>query len=244
MAGALLASACTNAPPPAPVTSFAWVEHPPRGCVVGFSGPTLDPGRAIRRARVNALEALAAGRLGVVVDSELRISSGGVSEVTTQEISGVLANSRIVAMGSGRVTIGDDRGGRREVYALACPSGTKTPGIPRPGFPDWILNIPSEPDRICVSGVGGPTRNPNDQGAAALRDAHDALAHAVETRVRRMSLDDGKGLARVASETDSTERARDLVARVDSLDAEWLDVEGRGPVAIAGVLYGLACVEL
>jgi hypothetical protein len=212
--------------------------------VVGFSGPTLDPGRAIRRARVNALEALAAGRLGVVVDSELRISSGGVSEVTTQEISGVLANSRIVAMGSGRVTIGDDRGGRREVYALACPSGTKTPGIPRPGFPDWILNIPSEPDRICVSGVGGPTRNPNDQGAAALRDAHDALAHAVETRVRRMSLDDGKGLARVASETDSTERARDLVARVDSLDAEWLDVEGRGPVAIAGVLYGLACVEL
>jgi len=238
-----LACKSPEAPPPRPAPP-AWVGQPPTGCAVGFSGPTLHPGDAIRQARTNALEALAAERLGVAVDSELRITAGAVHEVTTQEISGIIANSRIVAMASGTGAGQQAREGLREVYALACPGDTDTHAIARPGFPDWILNIPSEPGRICVAGIGGPTRNPDDQDEAALRDGRDALAHSVESHIRQVTLDDGKGLARVASESESTARARAIADGVTELSEQWRDVRGRGPVGIPGVLYGLLCADL
>jgi len=54
------------------------------------------------RSREHVLDSLFgfAERLGVRVDSELRISASGASEITRQEIDGVIADTRIVAMGS------------------------------------------------------------------------------------------------------------------------------------------------
>ncbi len=240
LAGALLACASAGeAPDPARLVS--WLQRPPAGCAVGFSGPTLHPGHAIRQARRSALENLAAEHLGVRVASEFRTSGETGREATFQEISGTIANSRIAAMASGTDPSG--RGDRelREVYALACPAEVETTGIARPDFPEWILNIPSQHGRICVPGAGGPTRDPREQPDAALRDGRNALAHALESQIRRRSLDEGRGLARVHSETDSTERARAMAEKIDHLSESWLDREGRGPLGIPGVLYGLVC---
>ena len=249
LAGALLSCATAGGNPGersrdarrAPDRRAAWLPAPPAGCAVGLSGPTLDPGDAIRQARSSALENLAAQLLGVRVESELRISAEAVTEFTRQDISGVMALSRIVAMDSDSDPDARSRHELREVYALACPAEIATPHIPRPGFPDWILDIPSEPDRICVPGVGGPTHDPRSQPDAALRDGRNALAHALESQIRQQSVDDGRRLPRLRSQTQSTERARAVAEAVDRLSESWLDRDGRGPLRIPGVLYGLVC---
>jgi len=221
----------------------AWLVAPPPRCASGFSGPTLDPGDAIRHSRRNALENLAGPWLGVAIDSELRLDgSGVVAERTTQAVYGVLAGSRIVAMGASRDAGGGPRGAPREVYALACSADADTPSVRHPDFPEWLLNIHAEPNRICVPAVGGPTRDPRDQRTAALRDGRQALAEAMESLIDRQTLDDGRGLAEIRSESGSTTRARALIEGVDELDQAWHDPDGRGPLAIGGVLYALVCV--
>jgi hypothetical protein len=243
VAGALFACA-GSAPAPTGPDELAWVSRPPPGCAAGVSGPTLDPGHAIRQARTRALENLAAGILGVDVESELRFGDGGVSEITRQQIDGVIANSRIVAMRSPRRSGDADSDALRPVYALACREDTDAAGIAEPDYPRWILNTPSGRDRICVMGVGGPTRRPGQQDEAALRDGRRALAKALEIHVRQVSLDNGLGLAHMASESEATERARALAEAVEALDEEWLDEDGRGPLVLPGVVYGLVCKDL
>ena len=235
--GALLACA---GPTDDPGARAAWVAKPPSGCAVGFSGPTLDPSDAIRRARTHSLENLAAEVLGVEVRSELRLTESGSSEITEQAISGVIERSRIVAMTS--IEQPEDISRLREVYALACPNERRTRGIRHPELPDWILNVPREPGRLCATGIGGPTWYPQRQQEAALRDARSALALAIESRIETRTLDSGRGLAHVSSSSESTERAREHASQVQALEAKWLDPDGRGPLALEGVLYGLACV--
>jgi len=235
--GALLA--CAN-PPDGPDAHANWLTKPPSGCAVGFSGPTLNPGDAIRRARTHSLENLAAETLGIEVRSELRLSESGSSEITEQAIIGIIQQSRIVAMTS--IEEPDGIGELREVYALACPNERRTSDIHHSELPDWILNVPRESDRLCATGIGGPTWYPQRQRQAAIRDARSALALAIESRIETRTLDSGRGLAHVSSSSASTERARDRANTVETLEAEWLDPDGRGPLGLEGVLYGLACV--
>jgi hypothetical protein len=255
LAGALLACAAPASQPgaraDAPSTTAGpplWLIEPPPGCAAGFSGPTLDPGDAIRQARRSALESLAAERLGVRVDSELTIGARGIlGEHTAQEVYGVLSESRIVAMESrevrSRAAPTHPRPPLREVYALACPADVPTPGVSSQRHPEWVLDAPFEPQRICVLGVGGPTRNPDDQQAAALRDGRRALAGALETLIERRVLDDGQGHARVVSRSVATDRALVLADAIPSLDESWLDTRGRGPIATPGLVYGLVCID-
>jgi hypothetical protein len=243
VAGALLA--CGSPTPEPPETdALAWVSRPPGGCAAGVSGPTLDPGHAIRQARTRALENLAAETLGVEIESELRFGDGGVSEVTRQQIDGVIAHSRIVAIRSPRRSGDADSDALRPVYALACRENAGAAGIGRPDYPHWILNAPRRTGQICVMGVGGPTRRSDQQEEAALRDGRRALAKALEIHVRQVSLDDGRGLAHVASESQATERARAAAEQVPALDEDWLDEDGRGPLVVPGVVYGLLCADL
>lgn len=223
-----------------------WLGRPPRGCAAGHSGPTLDPGDAIRQARRSALEQLAAQQLGVRVESELRLDARGwVSEATTQEVYGILGESRIVAMTSraagGRRPGSSAQPPLRELYALACRADAARARLPKRAHPDWLLDVPSDPMRICVLGVGGPTRHPDRQRDAALRDGRSALAEALETLVHRHMLDDGRSYARVRSSGGATARAAALASAVESLDEEWVDESGQGPLATPGVVYGLVC---
>jgi len=255
LAGALLACAAPASQPAAGAAAHVakaaqprWLAEPPPGCAAGFSGPTLDPGDAIRQARRSALDSLAAERLGVRVDSELMLGARGVlGEHTAQEVYGVLSESRIVAMDSlqvrSRAAAPHPPPPLREVYALACPANVPTRGVPSQRHPDWVLGAPFDPERICVLGIGGPTRDPDDQQAAALRDGQRALAGALESLIERRVLDDGQGHARVLSRSSATNRALALADAVPSLEESWRDTRGRGPLATAGIVYGLVCIE-
>lgn len=243
LAGALLACAGTPGPP-GHAGAPHWALRPPPGCASGHSGPTLDPGDAIRQARVDALESLAATWLGVRVVSELRLGPHGLREWTLQETRGTLAHSRIVALAAGRDrAVSGDRP-LREVFALACPADLPAAVSARRGAPGWLLDVPSDARRICVPAVGGPTRRPARQHAAALRDGRRALAQALEIRILQRSFDDRRGPLRVASQSEASARAVVLAAAVDGLEASWLDEGGSGPLHLPGVLYGLVCSEV
>jgi hypothetical protein len=111
------------------------------------------------------------------------------------------------------------------------------------GQPAWLLEVPNAAGRLCVHGVGGPTRRPGGQDAAALRDGRRALAKAIEIRIRQRSFDNLRGPLRVVSDSQASTRALEVSSRVDELEARWTDELGRGPLRTAGVVYGLVCTE-
>lgn len=254
----LLATGCagsTRAPAPTPTPTAkastpAWIAHPPAGCALGGSGPTLDPGDAIRKARLRAFEQLAATTLGVDIDSTLYLHArreagdvGWAFELTRHRIDGLLADSRLVAMAVAPRHAADRR---PELLALACRPGAGPLGDaadPASSWPAWVLAPPRAPGRVCVTAVGGPTWSPEHRAAAALRDGRETLALALEAHIRRRTLDTGRGPLRSASATTATERARRRAAQVEGLAASWPDETGQGPLALRGVLYGLVCAE-
>ncbi|MBW2695900.1 MAG: hypothetical protein JRE70_05460 [Deltaproteobacteria bacterium] len=243
LAGALLACVMSAPERPPQWPPPAWARRPPAGCAVGFSGPTLDPGDAIRQARRAALEGLAAAWLGVRVVSELHLHGRGSDEWSLQETRGILQRSRIVALSVGPDGAGYAGRPLREVFALACPADLPVPVAAPAGQPTWLLEVPNAAGRSCVHGVGGPTRRPGGQDAAALRDGRRALAKAIEIRIRQRSFDNLRGPLRVVSDSQASTRALEVSSRVDELEARWTDERGRGPLRTAGVVYGLVCTE-
>ncbi len=243
LAGALLA--CAGTPEPGTDGRPAWVDDPPARCAVGHSGPTLNPGHAIRQSRLNALESLAAAQLGTRIESDLLIDGEGVvAQFTEEHILGVLRDAQIVAMAAdARGASAAARGALRSpaMFALACRGARAPAGLPAPDHPEWLLRVPDHGGRLCVHAIGGPTRRPEDQREAALRDGRAALAAALESAVERRVVDDGRNLARVFSNTKSTEWAIERASSVDTLEFEWLDESGRGPLGLRGVLYGVVC---
>ncbi len=230
-------SACGGKP-----SAVSWVGHPPRGCAVGSSGPTLNPGHAIRYARRAALSHLAAETLGVEVESELRLGAHGLSEITTQRTAGVLEDSRIAALWSDLDT-GGDFVRVREVHALACRNDVWPATLPTPRYPSWVLQVPGEPGRICALGLSGPTRDPRNQEPVALDDAQRALAAALETRIRTTIEDDGRLLATVSTWMETSQRSLERAREASELEERWLDEHADGPLGLRGVLYGLVCVD-
>jgi hypothetical protein len=239
-----------GAPPPLqdskpPVAS--WTKSAPEGCAIGFSGPTLDPGDALRYARLSALTELVSGHASttVHVESELLSSAGGQrgGEFTLQEIAGTLRDAKIVAMWAESSEDEHTQTYERHVYALACARGAAAGGLTDPTLPAWILNLPDDGFRACALGVGGPTRDPRDQPDAALRDARRALASTLESELEARIIDTGRRPL-IASELQATERALARAEAVTALDDEWLDAAGSGPLGLKATLYGLICVPL
>jgi hypothetical protein len=218
----------------------------PPGCALGLSGPTLNPGDALRNARRNALSELAAtnARTRVELESELLVSAGGQrgGEFTRQDISGAVRNAKVVAMWAEQVTHPQTRAVERHVYAMACERDASAAGLVDPTVPAWILNVPNDDARVCALGVGGPTRNPYDQPKAALRDARRALAASLESELEAILIDTGRRPL-IASELQTTDRAQQLADSVTELDAEWADPAGTGPLGLKQTLYGLICVD-
>jgi hypothetical protein len=227
----------------------SWLATSPEGCAIGFSGPTLDPGDAIRYARQAALRQLASGaaETRVHVESALYVSGsrqqrGG--EFTRQDIEGTVRDSRIVAMWAERTRDPRSQTKVRHVYAMACNEGAEPPDLADPAYPDWLLNTPDGNGEICGVGAGGPTYDPRDQEPGTLRDARRALAEALESRLHQIIIDTGEHNPRVASELATTEAALARAEAASELDDQWSDQSGDGPLGLKGVLYGMICVPL
>jgi hypothetical protein len=219
----------------------------PPGCAIGFSGPTLDPGDAIRRARRNALEQLAASDLRTTtrLHSELFVDGSGDGhggEFSYQDITGSVTKSPIVAIWAELSKDPRSTTNVRHVYAMSCRRGVEPAGMSKPGVPAWVLNVPEDDSRTCALGVGGPTRNPRDQAPAALRDGRRALGAALESRLHQIIIDTGRTNPRVASQLETTSWALSRVASAENLDREWRDDSGSGPLGLKQVLYGLVCI--
>lgn len=227
----------------APRPAAVWVEAPPDRCAVGSSGPTLDPREAIRHARVSAIEALAAGSLSVEVQSITGSGSHGDFQMTTQALSGVLADARIAALWAETNPGRKGRARVRQVYALACFPDADLAGLPDVAYPRWLIEAPGGEGRVCATGIAGPTWKPEDQERSALDDARLALAIALESRIEKRVFDDGRGVARTAREIEPSSAAMRRAAEVEAFEARWLDEVGAGPLGLRGVLYGLVCVE-
>lgn len=234
-------SAAERFAPPRPLP--AWLDRPPESCAVGSSGPTLDPRNSIRHARVSALVNLAEDELDVDVQSITGSGRRGTFEMTTQSLSGQVADARIVAIFAETMTGADRRGRIRQVHALACRPEADGSRIPTPDYPAWL----NEPTRgrsgICAIGIAGPTWKPEDQAASALSDARVSLGFALGSRIEKRIFDDGRGVVKTARQVDPTAGAIARAASAEALEEQWLDEDGDGPLGLVGVLYGLACIE-
>lgn len=242
-----------------------WVHSPPEGCVVGVSGPTLNPRNAIRNARFSAIERLAADSLSVDVQSMTGVGPYGSFEVSAQALSGSLANARIVSIWSETEPEAAREPTVRRlkwVYALACWPSAVARGTPRLTYPDWLIDpvLAAESEemgqgeraktsirgmsrnRICAVGIAGPTWKRADQAASALRDARRALAVAFESRIEKRIFDDGHGTARILREVEPSSAALARADEATALIQGWYDERGDGPIGLAGVLYGLVCI--
>lgn len=227
-----------------PRATADWIDSPPARCAVGASGPTLNPRNAIRYSRVSAIESLAAGSLEVEIQTISGVGGArGAFEISAQSLSGTLANARIVALWAETNPYGQGRARVRQVYALACWPDADVSGLPGLDYPRWLIEPPSESGRICATGIAGPTWKKEDQQPSALRDARLAIAVALESRIEKRIFDDGHGVAKMARKIDPSPAALRRSAAADELENEWRDEDGKGPMGLPGLLYGLACIE-
>jgi hypothetical protein len=212
---------------------------------VGASGPTLNPRHAIRGARLAAIEALAAGRLETTIQSITVSDSEANSglEISTQSLSGELANVRLAALWADRDQSGGSRNRLRQLYALACWPDADLRALSAVDYPGWLIDPPVRPGQVCAIGIGGPTWKTLDQVASTLRDARFALAVSLESRVEKRVFDSGRGVARFARQVDPSPAAHAQAALATSLERQWLDEQGTGPIGLRGVLYGLVCID-
>jgi hypothetical protein len=229
--------------------SAGWLQLAPDGCAIGFSGPTLDPGDAIRYSRRDALRQLASTdkQTRIHIESELYVTGSGQQrggEFTRQDIEGSVREARIVALWAERTHDPRSMTKVRHVYGMACHEGAEPPDLDAPVFPSWLLNVPEQEGRICAIGVGGPTYDPRDQEPRTIEDGRNALAEALDSRLHQIIIDTGVRNPRVASELETTEAARARAKAAQELDRQWSDVEGNGPLSLKGVLYGLVCIGL
>ncbi|MEE8164387.1 MAG: hypothetical protein V3T64_02355 [Myxococcota bacterium] len=212
---------------------------------MGASGPTLNPRHAIRNARLAAIEALAAGSLEMTIQS-ITVSDSGASsglELSTQALSGRVASARIAALWADRDQTGGSRNRLREVYALACWPDADLRAVSAVDYPSWLVEPPDKPGQICATGVAGPTWKTVEQVDSALRDARFALAASLESRIEKRVFDPGRGVARFARQVDPSPAAYARAAAASSLERQWLDERGTGPIGLKDVLYGLVCIE-
>ena len=236
--GLVGAAACrTSATPP---DWWAGRVAPPAGCALGFSGATLYPGDALRQARVDALTGLMRSFESTELQSE-SFDDGSQRYAWTHQVSrGRLARSRVVAMWTD--TWGAEVGA--SVYALACEEGVRPDAAPLLETPDWFMNPPSSPDRLCAPAVAGPTLFPGDQRPAAIADGREALAELLESDIEQVVVDDERNRVFELSTLSPTDRARALAQAAQELEREWVDERGEGPLAIRNTLYGVVCADL
>jgi hypothetical protein len=226
-----------KAPAPAP----AWATRVPDRCHAGLSGPTLNPGDAIRAAQADAL-GRAAEALGVRIVSELKDDGAQVAVRTVHSTREQLSRVRIALV---QAQVGRHAGdlSERVVHALACEPGVSVEGG-APRLPSWLVDprAVAAPGRSCAVGLAGPTLDPHEQAPIAERDAARALAATRRVLVEREAIDtDESSFVIVKSDVAVSDTDVEEMASRLEVVGTWDDARGEGPLGLPGVRYAVAC---
>jgi hypothetical protein len=241
-----VATAAPVAPPPllgagAREESPAWTRTTVPGCAPGFSGPTLNPGDAIRYAQAHALGEFAEAQ-GVRIAS-LAIDDGrDVHSVATYVSEAVLSNVRVVAVETQRTGRLDDATAR-VTHALACRLGSEV-GVRGTNAPDWVLDPRAAAGRgeLCAVGISGPTLDAKDAPKNAARDAARALASVRSVLVSRAAADlDMRAYVVLKSDARVPDEAIEAMLTASQDRESWFDTDGLGPLALPGTTFVLRC---
>ena len=216
------------------------VSSLPPECVMGDSGPTLNPGDAYRKARENALFALAEARLGVHIVSEYRETSSGYIQLRTEQtLRGLVREAKIVSVWS---STNDSR--CEIVHAVACPAESSVQNTASKNVPLWLFDFPTAGNEICTLGMAGPTLDPNDQDEQARRDAILNLSQSLEMTVNERLIDNGRTVVTVQRSHTVSPQTEAYVQEKVEIRENWSDEDGKGPLGRRGMIYVLACVPL
>ncbi len=248
---------CTGRPVSPPAASFVappsllgpgardespdWTRHTIRGCGTGFSGPTLNPGDAIRNAQAAALGEFAEAQ-GVRIQSLDFDDGASVHSVATFVSEAVLANVRVLAVETQRTGRSDDATAR-VTHAIACRIGSE-PSLPRGSSPRWVIDPRSAAgqNELCAVGLSGPTFDKDDAPAFASRDAARALASVRRVLVSHAAADiDMTSYVVLRSDASVPDDAVDAMVAQSQERERWLDDDGLGPLALPKTTFVLRC---
>jgi len=207
-----------------------------------MSGPTLNPGSAIRSAQLQAREALADRTLEGRVLSTVKDSGNNVEISTELDLSGVLNDSVVVKMwtewgGSSRHSTD------REIFAMACPRNSGRKPDAGCGVPLWVLGLPAGGREVCALGVAGPVMRFTDQEVIAADDGAMALAEAIQLDVDLHVRDTHEGLADVISRSKASDALVEQCRQKLKVKERWADKTGKGPLNLEGTLFVLVCMD-
>ena len=221
--------------------SPAWTKRVTAGCGTGYSGPTLNPGDAIRNAQAAALGEFAEAQ-GVHISSLAFDDGHRVRSVATYVSEAVLANVRVVAIETQRNGRADDATAR-VTHAIACRLGSE-PSIAAQNAPAWVIDPRAAAKRgeLCAVGLSGPTLDAADAPAFASRDAARALASVRNVLVSRSAADiDMTSYVILRSDAKVSDDAVDAMVAQSQERERWVDDEGRGPLALPKTTFVLRC---
>jgi hypothetical protein len=240
--------AAATVPPPSVLgpgareESPGWTKETVRGCVTGFSGPTLNPGDAIRHAQAAALGEFAEAQ-GVRVANVTVDDGREVHSLATYVTEAALENVRVVAIETQRTGRADDATAR-VTHALACRLGSEL-AVRGTNAPAWVLDPRSaaRAGEICAVGISGPTFDANDAPLFAARDAARALATVRQVLVSRTTADiDLRAYVILRSDAAVPEEAVTAALAASQERERWFDDEGRGPLALPRTTFVLRCM--
>jgi hypothetical protein len=209
--------------------------------VTGYSGPTQNPGDAIRHAQAAALGEFAEAQ-GVHL-ANVQIDDGReVHSLATYVTEASLANVRVVAVETQRTGRADDPTAR-VTHALACRLGSEL-SVRGTNAPSWVLDPrgAARSGELCAVGISGPTFDPHDAPLFAARDAARALASVRQVLVSRATADvDLRAYVILRSTADVPEETVSAALAASQERERWVDEEGRGPLALPRTTFVLRC---
>ena len=223
--------------------SPSWAARAMKNCGTGYSGPTMNPGDAIRQAQAAALGSFAEAE-GVHVETVTVDTGDHVSSVSTLVSEAVLKNVRVVAVETQRTGRSDDAAAR-VTHALACRVGSEPSGLVR-NAPAWVIDPrgAAGATEVCAVGISGPTLEPSDAQILANRDGARALAAIRSVNVKRTSADySNEYYVILRSDAEVPESAVEDALQSSKEREHWVDDEGRGPLALPRSTFVLRCAS-
>lgn len=226
-----------------PKPSWASFDFKVKGCALGHSGPTVNPGDSMRNAMEVARQELAAQKLKARIVDFNDINTKDATEYNFQEIEGMLENTAIVASHTdGRPD--DPHFLTRESYALACMQGqeARVSGGLNKAVPEWVRTYhPPANGEVCVLGISGPTMNSWDQEKYALRNGAEALVRMRSVHVYSAMSTEGDQVMAWNHAEEIGDGAIEAQLAGAKIKEKWADTKGQGPYRLPGVLYTLVC---
>lgn len=114
-------------------------------------------------------------------------------------------------------------------------------------FPDWVLKVPAEKDRLCAVGVSEPTYFREDAMKYASENARSELARTLHVNIKSIMVDittEKGGDIAERRIIEASSWASEAALKESEITSFWYDEEGVAPVRKKGVSYALACMPL